>query len=68
MSPENFQVVHLKLKMKSDVDLFQKLLKDNQAQEIFENLSIYQSLQEEFFNFSMNCQISYIETGRHPLL
>ena len=31
MSPENIQVVHLKLQMQIDVDFFEKLLKDNQA-------------------------------------
>ena len=67
MAPENVQVVHLKLQMQPDVNFFKKLLKDNQAQEICNNLRIYPSLQEEF-NFSMNRQISYIETGRQPLL
>ena len=68
MAPENVQVVHLKLQMQSDVAFFEKLLKDNQTQEICNNLKIYPSLQEEFLNFSMNRQISYIETGRQPLL
>ena len=36
--------------------LFEKFLKDNQAQEICKNLRIYPSLQEEFVNFSMNRQ------------
>ena len=67
MAPENFQVVHLKLQMQPDVDFFEKLQKDNQAQEICKNLRIYPSLQEEFVNF-MNRQISYIETGRQPPL
>ena len=62
MAPENVQVVHLKPQMQPD----EKLLKDNQAQEICENLRIYPSLQEEFVNFSMNRQILYIETGRQP--
>ena len=44
--PENIQVVHLKLQMQPDVDVFEKLLKDNQAQEICKNLRIYPSLQE----------------------
>ena len=66
MAPENVQVIHLKLQMQPDVDFFEKLLKDNQAQEIRKNLRIYPSLQEMFVNFSMNCQISYIETGRQP--
>ena len=63
MAPEN---VHLKLQVQPDIDFFEKLLKDNQAQEISKNLRIYSSLQEEFINFSMNRQISYIETGRQP--
>ena len=42
--------------------LFQK---DNQEQEICKNFRIYPSLQEEFIDFSMNCQISYIKTWRH---
>ena len=68
MTPENVQVVQLKLQMQSDVDFFEKLLKDNQAEEICKNLRIYPSLQEEFVNFFMNRQISYIETRRDPLL
>ena len=68
MAPENVQVIHLKLQMQLDVDFFMKLPKDNQAQEICKNLSIYPLLQREFVNFSMICQISYIETGRQPLL
>ena len=68
MAPENVQVVHLKLQMQPDADFFEKLLKDNQPQEISKNLRIYPSLQEEFVNFSMNCQISYIKTGRQSLL
>ena len=67
MAPENVRVVHLKLQMQSDVDFFEKLLKDNQTQEICKNLRIYPLLQEEF-NFSMNRQISYIKTGRQSLL
>ena len=51
--------------MQPDVDFFEKLLKDNQAQEIWKTLRIYPSLQEESVNFSMNQQISYIETGSH---
>ena len=43
---------------------FENRLKDNQAQEICKTLRIYLSLQEEFVNFSMNHQISYIKTGR----
>ena len=66
MAPENVQVVHIKLQMQSDVDFFEKLLKDNQAQKICKNLRIYPLLQEEFVNFSMNCQISYIKTRRQP--
>ena len=61
MAPENVPVVHLNLQMQLDIDFFEKLLKDNQAQEICKN-------HEEFVNFSMNRQISYIETGRQPLL
>ena len=68
MAPENIQVVLLKLQMQPDVDSFEKLLKDNQAQEISKNLRIYPLFQEEFANFSMNRQISNIETGRQPLL
>ena len=68
MAPEDVQVIHLKLQMKPDIDFFEKLLKDNQAQVICKNLRIYLSLQEEFVNFSMNCQISYFETIRQPLL
>ena len=68
MAPENVKVVDLKLQMQSDVDFFEKLLKDNKAQEICKNLRIYPPLQEEFVNFSMNRQISYIETGRQSLL
>ena len=68
MTPKNVQVVHLKLQMQSDVDFYKKFLKENQAQKICKNLRIYPSLQEEFVNFSMNCQISYIETGRQLLL
>ena len=68
MASENVQVVHLKLQMQPDVNFFEKLLKDNQAQEICKNLRIYPSLQEEFVNFSMNHQISHIETGRQPLI
>ena len=68
MAPENIQVIHLKLQMQPDVDFLVKLLKDNYAWEICKNLRIYPSLQEEFVNFSMNCQILYIETGRQPLL
>ena len=64
----NDQVVHLKLQRQPDVSLFKKLLKDNRAQEICKNLRIYPSLQEEFVNFSMNCQILYIKTGKQPLL
>ena len=66
MAPENVQVVHLKLQ--PDIDFFEKLLKNNQAQEICKNLRIYPSLQEEFINFFMNRQILYIKTGRQPLL
>ena len=66
MAPENVQVVHLKLQMQPDIDFFKKLLKDNQAQETNKNLRIYPSLQEEFINFSMNHQISYIKTRRQP--
>ena len=68
MAPENVQVILLKLQMQPDVDFFEKLLKDNQAQDISENLRIYPSLQAEFVNFSLNRQISYIETGRQTLL
>ena len=64
MAPENVKVVHQKLQIQRDVDFFVKLLKDNQTQEIFKNHRIYPLLQEEFVNFSMNHQISYIETGR----
>ena len=52
--------------MQADIVFFENLLKDNQAQEIYKNLRIYSSLQEEFINFSMNSQISYIETGKQP--
>ena len=68
IAPENILTVHLKLQMQSDVDIFEKFLKDNQAQENCKNLRTYRSLQGEFVNFSMNRQISYIETGRQPLL
>ena len=68
MSPENVRVVHRKLQMQPDVDFFEKLLKENQAQEICKNLRIYPLLQEEFVNFSMNRQISYIETETAPAL
>ena len=34
--------------MQSDVDFFEKFLKENQAQEICKNLRIYQSLREKF--------------------
>ena len=64
MALKNVQVVHQKLQMQPDVNFFEKLLKNDQAHEICKNLSIYPSLQEEFTNFSMNRQISYIETGR----
>ena len=40
--------------MQADVDFFEKLLKDNEAQENGKDLRIYSSLQEEFINFSMN--------------
>ena len=62
MTPENVQIVYLTLQMQPDVDFFEKLLKNNQAQENCKNLRIYPSLLEEFLNFSMNRQISYIET------
>ena len=52
MALENVQVVHLKLQMQPDVNFFEKLLKDNQAQEICKNLRIYPSILEEFVNFS----------------
>ena len=52
MAPENVPFVHLKLQMQPDVNVFEMLLKDNQAQEICRNLRIYQSLQEEFVNFA----------------
>lgn len=65
MAPENFQVVHLKLQMQPDVDFFENLL-DNKVREICKNLRIYPS--HRFVNFSMNDQISCIETGRQPLL
>ena len=68
MALEKIQVVQLKLQMQLVVDFFEKLLKNNQAQEIYKNLRIYPSLQEEFVNFSMSHQISYIETGRQSLL
>ena len=38
--------------MQQDVDFFEKLLKDNQTQEICKNLRIFLLLQEEFVNFS----------------
>ena len=41
MAQENVQVVHLKLQMQLDVDFFKKLLKEDQAQEMFKNLSVY---------------------------
>ena len=41
MAPENIQVVYLKWQMQSDFDFFEKLLKDNQAQEICKYLRIY---------------------------
>ena len=68
MAPENVQVVHLKLQMQPNVDFFEKLLKNDQAQDICKNLRIYPSFQEEFVNFSINRQISSIETGRQSLL
>ena len=68
MSPENVLVVYLELQMQPDFNYFEKLLKDNQAQKICKNLRIYPSLQEEFINFSMNRQISHIETGRQALV
>ena len=68
MAPGNVQVIYLKLQMLLDVDFFEMLLKDNQAQEICKNLRIYQTLQEEFVNSPTNRQISNIETGRQPLL
>ena len=68
MTPENVPVVHLKLQMQSDVDFFEKFLKDNQAQEMCKNLRIHPSFQEGFVNFSINHQISYIEPGKQPLL
>ena len=64
MSPESVQVVHLKLQMQPEVDFFEKLLKDNDVQEISKNFRIYALIQEELVNFSMNRQIAYIETGR----
>ena len=67
MAPENVQVVHLKLQILPDVDFFEKFLKDNQPQKISKSLRIYPSLQEEFVNFSMNRQISCIETEKQPL-
>ena len=67
MATESAQVIHLKLQMPPDINFFEKILKDNQAQEICKNL-IHPFLQEEFVNFSMNRQISHIETGRKPLL
>ena len=45
--------------MRPDVDFFEKLRKDNRAQEISKNLTSHPSLQEEFVNFSMNCQICF---------
>ena len=65
MAPENVRIIHLKLKMQPDIDFFEKLLKDNQAQE---TCKIYPSLQEGIVNFSMNCQIPFTETGRQLLL
>ena len=53
MAPENVEVVHLKLQMQPDVNFFEKLPKENQAQEICKNLRIYPAFQEKF-NFSMN--------------
>ena len=67
MSPENVHVSHQKVQMQPDVDFFEKILKNNQAQEICKNLKIYRSFQERFVNFSMNPQISYIETRRQLL-
>ena len=67
MASENVQVAHLKLQMQPDVNFFEKLLKNNQAQEICNNLRIYPLLQEELINFSMKRQISNIETGRQLL-
>ena len=54
--------------MQPEVDFFEKLQKDNQAQDIFKNLRIYPSLQEVSVNFFMYRQVSYIKTGRQPLL
>ena len=44
MAPENVLVVLLKLQMQPDVDFFEKLLKDNQVQEICKYLKTYPSL------------------------
>ena len=52
MSQGNVQVILLKLQMQPDVDFFETLLKDNQAQKICKNLRIYISLQEEFVTSS----------------
>ena len=68
MAPENVQVIHVKLQMQPDIDFFLMHLKDNQAQVFSKNLRIYPSLQEVFVNFSTNCQILYIKTGRQSLL
>ena len=64
MAPENDQDFQLKLQMQPDIFFSEKLLKDNQAQEVSKNLRIYLALQELFVNISMNRQISYIETER----
>ena len=64
MAPENVQVVHLKLEMQPDVNFFEKLLKDNQAQEICKNLRIYPSLQDVHFLFLRRGIILWIELPR----
>ena len=64
IAPEDIQVPYLKLQIQPDINFFEKLQKDNQAEEICKNVRIYPSLQEEFINFSMNCQILYIKNRK----
>ena len=68
MPPVNVQVVHLILQMQPDVDFKEKLLKDNQAQEICKNLRIYLSFQEEFVNFHESQNLVYRNKKRVPAL
>ena len=51
----------------SRCQLFQEAFKGQSSSKYLQKLKIYPSLQEEFVNFSMDRQISYIKTGRQPL-